>query len=176
MRRVVTARGSDGQSTVASDAPAPATRLASSPGYEKVDIWGSDGLLSLETDGTEPRYERFFPPPAGFRIIVITFPPTTGEADPDGREAMAAEMEERFPGALSDRITHDNATGFHKTATVDVGYVLEGELSLELDDGSVTRLIAGDSFVQNGTSHVWRDANGCKLLLVLLGAAPSEEA
>ena len=42
----------------------------------------------------------------------------------------------------------------HRTASVDYGIVLEGEITLVLDDSEVT-LRAGDIVVQRGTDHAW---------------------
>ena len=41
----------------------------------------------------------------------------------------------------------------HRTETVDVGVVLEGETWLLLDDGSETRVGVGDAVVQRATNH-----------------------
>nr|WP_272917510.1 cupin domain-containing protein [Nocardioides flavescens] len=42
----------------------------------------------------------------------------------------------------------------HRTASVDYGIVLEGEITLVLDDSEVTAR-AGDVVVQRGTDHAW---------------------
>jgi uncharacterized cupin superfamily protein len=42
----------------------------------------------------------------------------------------------------------------HRTASVDYGIVLEGEITLVLDDSEVT-LRTGDMVVQRGTDHAW---------------------
>ena len=42
----------------------------------------------------------------------------------------------------------------HRTESVDYGIVLEGEITLVLDDSEVT-LRAGDVVVQRGTDHAW---------------------
>jgi uncharacterized cupin superfamily protein len=42
----------------------------------------------------------------------------------------------------------------HRTETVDVGVVLEGDTRLLLDDGSETRVGPGDAVVQRGTNQV----------------------
>jgi quercetin dioxygenase-like cupin family protein len=47
--------------------------------------------------------------------------------------------------------------GMHQTATVDYGIVLDGEVVLELDDGAQTVLTAGDTIVQLGSRHAWRN-------------------
>ena len=47
--------------------------------------------------------------------------------------------------------------GMHTTATIDFEVVLDGEIWLELDDGVEVHLRAGDTVVQNGTRHAWRN-------------------
>jgi quercetin dioxygenase-like cupin family protein len=45
----------------------------------------------------------------------------------------------------------------HTTDSVDYVVVLDGQVWLELDDGKLTHLRAGDTVVQNGTRHAWRN-------------------
>ena len=59
------------------------------------------------------------------------------------------------PG-IAERFEPDNP-GMHTTDSVDYIVVLAGEVWLELDDGRLTRLRAGDTVVQNGTRHAWRN-------------------
>ena len=47
----------------------------------------------------------------------------------------------------------------HRTQSLDYGIVLEGEIEMDLDDGSVTTLKKGDMAVQRGTNHAWRNAS-----------------
>ena len=49
--------------------------------------------------------------------------------------------------------------------------ILSGELSLELDDGEIRHLKAGDIVIQNGTRHAWRNRTETPavMLSVLLG-------
>lgn len=55
---------------------------------------------------------------------------------------------------LGDK-THPSSTGVHVSDAVDFGYVISGEMWLEFDGGSQMLLHTGDTFVQNGTYHVW---------------------
>ena len=63
----------------------------------------------------------------------------------------------------------------HRTQSLDYGVVLEGEIDLELDDGSVTHLKAGDIVVQRGTMHAWSNsgAGWSRMLFVLTAAHPA---
>jgi quercetin dioxygenase-like cupin family protein len=45
----------------------------------------------------------------------------------------------------------------HHTQTIDMGFVVAGELTMELEDGTAVVLAAGDAYVQNGTSHAWHN-------------------
>ena len=60
----------------------------------------------------------------------------------------------------------------HRTETVDYAVVLEGEITLLLDEGDVN-LKAGDVVIQRGTSHAWSNRSGkpVKMLYVLIDGA-----
>lgn len=91
-------------------------------------------------------------------------------------------------GALRKVATsHDDGTVFrivhyepgvarrnHRTDSIDYGILLSGQLDMELDDGVVVHLNAGDVVVQRGTIHNW--ANNSKapavMAFVLIAAPP----
>lgn len=81
------------------------------------------------------------------------------------------------PGGTVLRIV-DFAPGckspMHRTRSIDYGIVLEGELTMELDGGSATRLKAGDVVVQRGTNHLWHNTGDqpCRMAFVLVDAKP----
>lgn len=68
---------------------------------------------------------------------------------------------------------HENSTSMHSYDTIDVVFVLEGEIDLEQSDGTVVRLRTGDVLVQNGSVHAWRNPTDreCVLGFVFFGAA-----
>jgi uncharacterized cupin superfamily protein len=57
----------------------------------------------------------------------------------------------------------------HRTESIDYGIVLEGEITLVLDDSEVT-LQAGDIVVQRGTDHAWANRTDavCKVAFILV--------
>jgi mannose-6-phosphate isomerase-like protein (cupin superfamily) len=57
----------------------------------------------------------------------------------------------------------------HRTETVDYGIVIEGEITLVLDDSEVS-LGPGSVVVQRGTNHAWANRSGrpCRMLFVLV--------
>jgi quercetin dioxygenase-like cupin family protein len=61
--------------------------------------------------------------------------------------------------------------GMHTTNTIDFEYVISGEVWLELDDGVEIHLRPGDTVVQNGTRHAWRNkgTESCRMVLCMIG-------
>jgi mannose-6-phosphate isomerase-like protein (cupin superfamily) len=172
IRRVVTGHDIGGKSVFVSDEPVDPATLTLMPGTEFHQIWGSDGMVSLPTDGSHPAAPRYFPAADGFRFSVFTLGPA-GAAAPEGIdiEAALAEFEERVPG-LADALEPDNP-GMHTTDTVDYDFVVSGEVYLELDDGAEVLLRAGDCVVQNGTRHRWtnRSDQPCTIVVAIVGAS-----
>lgn len=64
---------------------------------------------------------------------------------------------------------HDEE-GFHRTGTIDYVIVLDGPLTLVLDEGEI-ELQFGDCVVQRDTRHAWRNRTGrpIRMLSVLVG-------
>ena len=78
----------------------------------------------------------------------------------------------RVNGLPNGRVTNDNglavvltslkpgeSSPMHRTRTLDLGVILEGQVELELDNGLKRVLKAGDTIVQRGTVHRWRNAS-----------------
>jgi quercetin dioxygenase-like cupin family protein len=130
-----------------------------------------DGSCTVPNDGAPQPAADHFPPPLGVRFTVFTVPPAGAEpvADLDPRAARQ-ELDEKFPGR-SKHMERDQA-GLHTTASIDFIYVVSGEIGLELDDGREIRLRAGDTVVQNGVRHAWRNHSDqpCTMVICLLGA------
>ena len=66
----------------------------------------------------------------------------------------------------------------HRTDTIDYAVVISGEIAMELDDGVLVHLKAGDVIVQRGTIHNWVN-NGtepCVIAFVLIAAHPVERS
>lgn len=171
IRRVVTGVDASGRSVFVSDQEVAAVRPALTPGLEFQRVWGSDTVPALPQDGTPPPAEAYFPPPGGFRVGTFTVPPASTPA-PEGLDVAEAlaEMEAALPGLLGHM--EPGNTGMHTTATVDVEYVVSGRVVLELDDGAQVELGPGDTVVQNGTRHAWRNPfdEPATLVVVLVGA------
>lgn len=171
VRRVVTGHTPDGKSTVASDTEVDAITLGLLPGTEFYRLWGADEAPTFPDDGSPRSAAAYFPPVGGFRFGLFTVAPDSVAMpkDLDIQRAMA-EIEEKLPGVAA-HLEADNP-GMHTTDTIDFEYVLSGEVWLELDDGKEVHLQAGDTVVQNGTRHAWRNKHTepCRLAFCLIGA------
>lgn len=175
VRRVVSGQKADGKSVFVSDEKVEATTVSVVPGMEFHLMWGADEVPALPTDGTEPSHHAYFPPPGGYRFGFFTVPPEGAAELPPDIDLAAAfeEMEEKLPG-LASHMEQDNP-GMHTTHTVDFEVVISGQVVCELDDGAEVTLDPGDTFVQNGTRHRWRNPGKVPavLFVALIGATRS---
>jgi len=171
IRRVVTGVNPEGDSVFVSDERVEGVAPALLPGLEFLVLWGQDGTPASPQDGTRPPARDYFPPAGGYRVGTFTIPPesTTPPEDIDV-EAEFADLQARLPGLMS-HMEPDNP-GMHTTTTIDVEYVISGRIALELDDGATVELGPGDTVVQNGTRHAWRNPfdEPANILVVLIGA------
>ena len=173
VRRVVTGHDESGKSVFVSDeAVAPRVPLLL-PGSEFTLLWGGDQTPQFPDDGSMPKWHTYFPPIGGFRFSTFTLPPGTAEADPGqiDVEVALADAEQKLPGLVGYMDPSD--AGMHTTDTIDFEVVLSGKVICELDDGAEVTLKQGDTFVQNGTRHRWRNPGSepAVLFVALLGAA-----
>jgi len=79
-------------------------------------------------------------------------------------------MEAMAPGLLA--VMEPGTAGMHTTDSIDFIYVISGEVIMALDDGAEVLLAAGDTLVQSGTRHAWRNpgTEPCRLIAVQIGA------
>jgi hypothetical protein len=171
-RRVVTGLDGDGRSVVVSDGQADQLVIGSGRFLQLDDIWGADARQSVPTDGAMPSYDRFFPPAAGFRVMVLHIDPEMADGAPLDYAAYVDERERVLIGYSEDAAIDAERPTVHATRTVDVALVLEGEVTLELDEGTCVNLQRGDFVVQNGTRHRWQNQSGarCSIAVFLVGA------
>lgn len=171
IRRVVTGHDSNGKAVFASDEHVEAITLDLLPQTEFYRLWGADGPVHLPDDGSQPAGHAYFPPVGGFRVGLFTVAPdSVSMLENLDIEAALTEMETQLPG-LSSHLEPGH-TGMHTTATVDFEYVVSGRCVLELDNGATRELAAGDTVVQNGTRHAWRNPydEPCVMVVMNVGA------
>jgi mannose-6-phosphate isomerase-like protein (cupin superfamily) len=170
VRRVVTGHDSNGKAVFASDEMVAPITLAAMPGVEFHRLWGSDGPQTYPDAGAQPDAPAYFPSVGGFRFGLFTIPPEQEAVYPEDMEGAMAEIEAKLPGMMAHMELDD--PGMHTTDTTDYEIVLSGHVVLELDDGAEVALSPGDTVVQNGTRHRWRNpgTEPAVLGVVLVGA------
>ena len=173
IRRVVTGHDSNGKAIVLSDGPVPTVHSNPiRPGQLSFEVWKTHAM-PVPIAATEPEPaagpRSLQPPPHGtvFRISVV--PPESEET----RKLTPEQANELFrKSGAGDASTYGRGGRhpmMHRTETVDYAVVLEGEITLLLDEGEV-QLKAGDVAIQRGTSHAWSNRSGkdVKMLYVLI--------
>ncbi|MDJ0790864.1 MAG: cupin domain-containing protein [Acidimicrobiia bacterium] len=155
VRRVVTGHDDRGKAVVVSDEQIEPITVSVAPGSEFVSLWGSDEPQTYPDSGENPAPKQWFPPLAGFRFVIFTVPPEGPAELPEDMEAAVAEMDARLPGMVATLDMDD--LGMHTSDTTDFVVVLAGELVLELDEGAEVMLRPGDTVIQSGTRHRWRN-------------------
>lgn len=171
VRRVVTGHTPDGKATVASDTDVDAITLDLLPGTEFHRLWGADEAPTFPDEGAPRPSPTYFPPVGGFRFGLFTVGPDSIALREDfDIQLTLKELGQKLPG-LASYLEPDNP-GMHTTNTIDFEYVISGEVWLELDDGKEVHLRAGDTVVQNGTRHAWRNKRSepCHLVVCIVGA------
>jgi mannose-6-phosphate isomerase-like protein (cupin superfamily) len=168
VRRVVTGHRADGRSTVLIDAPAPNVKQRAA-GNGSTLVWVTDeSPADVSVPGDRAAREIGVPPPRRGSIFrVAEFPPGVGGEVRDNETVL------RDFGIGSDvkRGHAPRHPAIHRTRSLDYIVVLEGEITLLLDDGEVV-LKAGDVVVQQGTNHAWinRGTATCRLAMVFIDA------
>jgi len=170
-RRIVTGHNEAGKAVIISDAPPTRSQRVGGPGGPTfLEIWNTrETPAPIDRVSGDPSEDSLVlsPPKGGTRIRVIEFPPE-GEAIRNLTEAQAAEKFSAMGGAGAS-VGGASHPLMHRTQTIDYGIVLEGEMTLVLDEGEAT-IRAGDIVIQRGTSHAWSnrsDAN-CRIAFVLI--------
>lgn len=169
VRRVVTGLTPEARSSVVVDEAVEPITMALAPGAEFHRLWGCDQPPSLPTDGAAPAVASWFPPPGGARFAMVTLPASPTAPPSVEPDAAVREAAEKLPGLL-DTFEDDMVT--HTSDTIDLGFVVSGEVLLDLDEGPPVHLRAGDCYVQNGTRHRWRNParEPCTIAVAMVGA------
>ena len=147
MKRVVTGTGAGGKSRF---------EVVEETATQFTELWASapGSPLAAAPASSSPRLE---PPPGGMTWRVFELPD----------DAVVAEFL-RAQGAAQGA-----DASFHRTNTLDCVLILDGEITLELDDGAV-QLGPGNCVVQRATNHAWRNKSGkpVRMAVMMLGLAP----
>jgi hypothetical protein len=174
VRRIVTGHDADGRAIIQEDRPVPRVqRIGGEHGPLFFEVWNTrESPARIDSASGEPPEDgiQLAPPRNGTRIRVLDIPP-----DDDRLEALTPEqIKAHFAEvAAADASSHSGAGSrhafMHRTETVDYGIMLEGELTLIMDEGE-TVIRAGDIVIQRGTNHGWANRSGkpCRIAFVLI--------
>jgi quercetin dioxygenase-like cupin family protein len=149
VRRIVTGHDENGKAVVSSD-----EQIAGRPGRPGVnsyEIWSTDSMpVDLSDVAADAQAQGFV---RHYNYV-------------DSGQGSVIRVLHLEPGA---------ARFMHRTETLDYAILLSGTCGLELDDGEVVQVVAGDIVVQRGTMHAWVNTGTepCVFAFVLLDATPA---
>jgi mannose-6-phosphate isomerase-like protein (cupin superfamily) len=174
IRRVVTGHDSNGRAVVLSDGLTPTLKTNPlRPGHKSTEVWRTSAtpapISRTEADPTFPGPGTIHPASRGTVIRVAEWAPETAET----RNLSQETVREIFRAMGNENASMYGRGGrhpiMHRTETVDYAVILEGELTLILDEEDVV-LKTGDVVIQRGTSHSWANHSDkpCRILFVLI--------
>ena len=165
LRRIITGHNEEGKSVVAYDG---------SPHMELL-MWATNSSPADNTHNDDDAVKqgiRLEPPANGSKFGFFRLPPK----DPSkSTEDLEKEYAAGFTAMNASHCRPDTSKhpGMHKTKTVDYIILLEGEITLLLDEDEVD-LKPFDVVIQRGTNHAWVNKSSKPALLaaVLIDAEP----
>ena len=164
VRRVVTGHSGDKATFLSDEVIEPITSPLV-PGCEFHRLWSLDSTPTLPDAGT-PSGTSWYPPLHGLRFLLFTMPPGEMTPPPDiDLQSAVADVEAKMPGLLG--ALDPNDPGMHRSNSVDFIVVLSGEVSLEVRGGEDKQLRQGDTVVQNGAWHRWKNIGDTLVVLAV---------
>jgi quercetin dioxygenase-like cupin family protein len=173
IRRVVTGHDKSGKAVVISDGLTPTLKTNPlRPGHRSTEVWRTNAAPApITKDEPDPTLgpRAIHPAPQGTVIRIAEIAPESEAI----RNLTPEQAREVFKAAGSENASTFGRGGrhpmMHRTETIDYAVILEGELTLVLDDEDV-QLKTGDVVIQRGTNHAWSNRSGriCRILYVLI--------
>lgn len=170
VRRIVTAQPAEGRSFIFSDDTVP-TVFSLQNGLTLAEIWKTvQTPTPLRDDHEEPAGGELSldPPDGGMLFRIADIPPDSEQAsDSDS----ARELFEQMGAGEASTGGESHGALMHRTETLDFGIVLDGEITLVVDEGEVD-LKTGDIVIQRGTNHGWsnRSDRSCRMAFIMIDA------
>ena len=177
VRRVVTGHDEQGRAIILADGPAPHSFESEAiPGFGATVLWTTP-VTSIDhvTDEDPASADAEIPsfPGTGHSIVRIAdFPPDASY--PDAADSVIfTEIDGHDAAEAGTAHSSGKHFWFHRTDSLDYAVVLDGEITMLVDEGEVT-LRAGDVVIQRATSHAWsnRTDKTARMLFVLIGTPP----
>jgi uncharacterized cupin superfamily protein len=155
VRRIVTIDRRPGVSSVVSDGPAPDIRLdPARPGFAATRLWITDRTPARIVFETLHLPHTIEPPKGGTVMRVLNLPPDKGWQGKVGEKEVKAYFAAMGSPGASTWSPNAKHPYMQRTKTFDFCFVLDGEVTLVLDDSEV-KLVAGDTVVNRGGNHAW---------------------
>ncbi len=175
IHRVVTGHDAEGKAILASNGPLSTVQeVRAIPGTVFHEVWATSGSPAPVDNGADPTVGSLMlpPPKQGTRMRFVDIPPDTAEFLAQGAARMGQAFSQIGDQAASTVKADSPHPLMHRTESVDYGIVIEGEMTLVLDDAEVL-LKPGSVVVQRGTNHAWANRSGkpCRMLFVLVDGA-----
>ena len=172
IHRVVTGHDSSGKAIVVSNGALPTVvELQALPGTVFHEVWNTGSTPASIDNAPDPTLGplKLPPPAAGTRIRFVDIPPDTAEYLAHGASMMKEAFTEIGDAGASTVNSDSPHPLMHRTQSIDYGIVIEGEMTLVLDDSEVL-LKPGSVVIQRGTNHGWanRSAKPCRMLFILV--------
>jgi mannose-6-phosphate isomerase-like protein (cupin superfamily) len=172
IHRVVTGHDAQGRAIITSNGPLPTVvELKAMPGTVFHEVWSTSGSPAPVDNGADPSTGPLtLPPPRhGTRFRFVDIPPDTEDFLAHGAARMHDAFSQIGDSAASTVKADSPHPLMHRTESVDYGVVIEGEMTLVLDEGEAL-LKPGSVVVQRGTNHAWANRSGrpCRMLFVLV--------
>jgi mannose-6-phosphate isomerase-like protein (cupin superfamily) len=177
--RIVTGHAQDGRSILSEVGPLPkVVEVTAIPGTVFHEVWSTVESPARVANDEDPTLGPLvLPPPAGgTRIRFVDIPPDTEDFLKTGAGRMDAAFEQIGDKAASTVKLNSPHPLMHRTESIDYGIVIEGEMTLVVDDGEVC-LKPGSVVIQRGTNHAWANRSGkmCRMLFVLVSGTYDPE-
>ena len=140
MRRIITGHNQHGKSIITLDGP-PARSIGEDVGG-LFEIWNTDGSDIISTDEIDRADEDILlsPPSGGTKFRYFQINPLP-EGVPDAMmQEIAADAFEKI-GAAHHRVDTKKHPAMHKTETIDYIILLQGDVTLILDEEEILSLI-----------------------------------
>jgi hypothetical protein len=171
IHRVVTGHDDDGKAIVASNGPLSTVReLESIPGMIFHEVWETRGTPAPVDNCPDPTDGPLShqAPKHGTIIRFVDFPPDSSYLAEAGARMKELFKEVNDVNALTVKPDSPHPM-MHRSEAVDYGIVIEGEMTLVLDDSEVV-LKRGSVVVQRGTNHAWanRSSSTARIAFVLI--------
>jgi mannose-6-phosphate isomerase-like protein (cupin superfamily) len=179
VRRVVTGHDENGKAIVLSDGLVE--RVYSNPvrpGHRSSDIWETHAMpvkISREEADPVAVVTRFLSP-LGVKIRISELEPepeSVRNLDPGKAAQWYKDSGHPASSSFGKGGRHPL---LHRTETIDYAVVLEGQMTLVMDDKEIV-LNAGDVVVQRGTNHAWsnRSSKRVRMLYILIDGKFDDE-